>query len=77
LLTLVERVTTLLKWITARPNRTRANGAMVAGVAKGTSTSNTGSRATGARIDTLIAIASLIDITVLLKKKKDRHKMCH
>lgn len=66
LLTSVERGTTLRKGITVHADRAGANGAMVAGVATGVDTADTGSRAASARIDTLIAVASLIGAAILL-----------
>lgn len=64
LLTSVERGTTLRKGITVHADRAGANGAMVAGVATGVDTADTGSRAASARIDTLIAVASLIGAAI-------------
>ncbi len=49
--------------------RAGANRAMVEGVATDPDTTNTGSRAADARIDTLIAMASLIGITILFPIK--------
>ena len=77
MLTSVERGTTLGKRITVHTNRAGAHDAMVAGKTKGADTTHIRFRGDSARIDTLIAITSLIDVTILFKeKKKDCFEIC-